>query len=228
MEINLTEIIGFAGAGLVVILGLFFAENIKNLAKHYFSNRSRGQINTMFYFVFFGGIVLFLGIAYLGGFEEKKNTTKVEEQTIPAKTPESEYIDAAKEIYDITTDAIKTKKHKDSIFIANKEKIWAYQIGTPKKRDAAWDLYEKVKDIDGVCFFKIARKEYLVIIHNGYGEDDITHAMTSTQAEIDSIGETLKIINMTTFCSKKEKVIEQKRLRNKRKNYEVRLYECEK
>lgn len=225
---NLTEIIGYGGALLVIALGLLFTENLKNLAKVYFSNRSKKQIDNIFYVTIAGGILLFLAVAYLGGFEQKTNTVEIEQPTPKAKTPESEYIDAAKEIYDITTDAIKKKKHKDSIFIANKEKIWAYQIGTIKKRKAAWELYEKVKDIEGISFFKISRRKYLVVIYNGNTEEELNNTLNEFSAITDSIGEKLKVINMTSYCSKKEKIVEQEQLRNRKKKYQVRLYECEK
>lgn len=228
MNINSTEIIGLAGAAIVIVLGWFFAENIKNIAQHYFSNRTKKQIDNIYYFVLVGGVILFLAIAYLGGFEKETDTVKTETTLPPQKTAEVEYIEAGKEIIDLATEAYKNKKQKDSIIIANKEKIWACQIGTPKKWDAAWGLYEKVKHIDGICFFKAARKEYLVIKYDGDNEEDAKSAMTNLLGEIDNIGEQIQVIDLMSYCSKKEKVVEQKKLRNKKKDYEVRLYECEK
>lgn len=228
MDINSTEIIGLAGATLIIALGLFFAENIKNIAQHYFSNRSKNQINNLYYSVLVGGVILFLAIAYLGGFEKKPENNTTVEPSPAQKSPEAEYVEAGKVIIDLATDAYENKKYKDSIIIANKEKIWACQIGTPKKWDAAWDLYEKVKHIDGICFFKAARKEYLVIKYDGDSEDEAKITMSNLLNEMDSIGEKIQIINLMSYCSKKEKVVEQKKLRNKKKDYEVRLYECEK
>lgn len=231
MNINLPEIIGLAGAALVIALGLFFAENIKSVAQHYFSNRSKSQINNTYYFVLVGGVLLFLAVAYLGGFEKNSDTDEIVTPQLPQppqKTVEAEYVEAGKVIIDLATEAYEDKKQNDSIIIANKEKIWACQIGTPKKWDAAWDLYEKVKQIDGICFFKISRNEYLVVKYNGDSEENVKTTMNNLLSEIDNIGEKIQVIDLMSFCSKKEKVVEQKKLRNKKKDFEVRLYECEK
>lgn len=229
MDINIPQIIGFGGAAITVAVGLFFTESIKHIVQQFFTKKSKSEIDIIFYSILSVAVLVFIGIGSLGAGEKKKEFNVVENKNESNKHPEADYVEAGKEVYDIANEYIKEKKHNDSLYLASREKLWAFQIGTAKKEEAAWDLYGRVKHIDGICFFKVSRREYMVIKYDGsFKEDFIDEALNSLTESIDSLGEKVQKIDLMSYCSKKEKVVEQKKLRNRKLDYEVRLYECEK
>lgn len=227
MDIN--QIIGFGGAAVTLGVGLFFTESIKHIVQQFFTKRSKGEIDTIFYVILIFTVSIFIGIGSFGIDDQKNKPDIIENQSESNRHPEADYVEAGKEVYDIASEAIADKKYRDSTYLANREKLWAFQIGTIKKEDAAWDLYGKVKHIEGICFFKVSRREYLVIKYNGsFKEEDMEQTLNSFAESIDSLGEKVQKIDLMSYCSKKEKVVEQKKIRNRKLDYEVRLYECEK
>lgn len=226
---NVNELIGYASAAIIGIAGIVFMESIKSLISTYFSNLNRRQVSNLFYILLLVAIVAPAGLGNLTASEEQEPVPeeKTETEVPPATKTEAEvYLEAAEIAVDMTSQAIENKRARDSAFAANRRNFWAYQIGTPKNRDAAWELYQKIKHIPGICFYKEGRKTYRVIKYDGHSEQlELENSLVNLKEQLTDMKEEVQIIDLMTECRRKED-LEESKLKNGED--EVRCFECKK
>jgi len=119
-----------------------------------------------------------------------------------------------KEAEDLTTrikEARIEKNRRDSVFAANREEVWVYQIGEnksdPKEFEKTYNLLSQ--RIQNLYFFKQSLRNYYLILHDGYNSEQ---ELLGKQAEIElalqkaGVKDKISVINITTHCSLKEKI----------------------
>ena len=124
---------------------------------------------------------------------------------------------------------LENRRYKDSVRMANKEEIWAYQIGIPFDNiDALSDELEKLKTIDGISVFENSDKDFL-IIRNGDSQQQLSDSLGNFKSEIKKIDAQIKvgIINLSSKCDRKSSVKTSKERKLKRRYPEIQCYKCE-
>jgi hypothetical protein len=125
--------------------------------------------------------------------------------------------------------AIKKMKIKDSISMANREKMYAYQIGLPvRHEDDIIDEYNKLTNAEDVYVFKKGRREYLMIKFEGKTEKELNDSLESykNQLPVEIVG-SAKIINLMSICSRKETLVIGEKIKKNKKSNEVPCLICD-
>lgn len=143
------------------------------------------------------------------------------------KTKEELILDGAKLVINTAMDVIEKQRLKDSINAANREKMFAYQIGLQYREQDAFDAYNKLVDsgISNLYIFKISRKEYCIVKFEAKEKEALDHdkeEFTNSLGENGSEG--VSIINLMDFCSKKETVVKQLKME---KGKEIKCLVCD-
>lgn len=149
------------------VIVLVLMESIKRLISTYFSNLGKNQVSLLYLALL---LVCFAAPFGIEGLLEPPAPETVEEEPVQPSAPKTKDELIAKGIEDGVAkveEYVDNNRTRDSIFKANRDEFWVYQIGHIKKGDSAWELYQKIKDNPGVCFFKEGRKKYRVVIY-GY------------------------------------------------------------
>lgn len=110
---------------------------------------------------------------------------------------------------DITEGVVDDKRRSDSIRRANKEKLWAYQIGFEKTdKDDVFEVYDKLIDlnVDGLYVFRKARKDYIIVKYEARAKDDLVNELADFKSKIAGVDSKVEVINLMDFCSLKEVV----------------------
>lgn len=91
------------------------------------------------------------------------------------KTDEELIFEGANILLNTTKDLIEQQRIKDSINKANREKMFAFQIGLKYREKDAIKVYQKMLDenISNLYIFKAARKEYYLIRFEAKGEEEL-------------------------------------------------------
>ncbi len=65
------------------------------------------------------------------------------------------------------------KNRRDSVFAANREEVWVYQIGTNKKEAKDFEKTYSIlsKHMLHLYFFKQSQDNYYLILHDGYNTE---------------------------------------------------------
>lgn len=130
---------------------------------------------------------------------------------------------------DITKTVIKTLKVNDSIRVANREQMYAYQIGLPiKNKDDVFEEYGKLENTESVYVLKKGRKEYYLIKYEGKSKDELSAGLEDYRKSIPSdLSGGAKVINMMNLCSKREKLMIGESLTKRKENEEIRCLICD-
>lgn len=119
-----------------------------------------------------------------------------------------------KESKDLTTlikEARIEKNRRDSVFAANREEVWVYQIGSNKKEAKDFEKTYSIlsKHMQHLYFFKQSQDNYYLILHDGYNtEQELLNKQNEVEAAIKKLGvnDKVSVFNITTHCSLKEKI----------------------
>lgn len=117
----------------------------------------------------------------------------------------------SKDLVTLVREARIEKSRRDSVFAANREEVWVYQIGTNKKDAKEFEKTYSLlfKRMQHLYFFKQSHGNYYLILHDGYNtEQELLDKQNEVQASINKLGvkEKVSVFNITTHCSLKEKI----------------------
>jgi hypothetical protein len=225
MDINL--LIGLIVSAVIGIPALVFSETIKNVIKNFSSNLSKQQTTVIFILL----LIIAISAPVLIGFLVSPTNTDIDpnNQDSTAIDNKNDWVELGKDVIKVGTQFYYTQKKKDSIRMANREQFWVYQIGTPKKNpDELWESLKALTDIQNLYVFKESRKSYYIVKDDGYTKDVLNDSLVRFKSRIDSTGNRLKIIDLMTFCSKRKKIKEGDKIKEKKGGLEVRCYVCDK
>lgn len=226
---TIQQIIVLAAAGIISSIGFIFKEVIKEFIKKIISGLSPMQVTSVFLLliIFAFGFLSFIGFKITDDQEAPlSETTNAFDNPSDAQVYAELTKTGLKEVKELSD-----KKHiKDSIRIATKEKEWVYQVGLPKKDESdAWETTKTLQDIPGICIFKESRKSYLIICEKNYSEKMLTDSLESFRSLVESLSpeNKVKIIDINSFCSKRQKLIETGRVTKRKHKESFRCVTCE-
>lgn len=156
--------------------------------------------------------------------------TVVQQASIPVEKSKDEIeVQVAEDIVELGQNILANKRYKDSMRIANKEEMWAYQIGVPfSDIDALSEELEKLNSIEGVAVFE-DKGDYL-IVKTGDSEEQLLDSLGSFKSQVkktDPQTTKVMVINLSLKCNKKSNIKEGKARKLKRKFSEIHCYECD-
>ncbi len=139
-------------------------------------------------------------------------TSTESEKPASSKTDGELIFEGGKLLLNASLDAIEKQRIKDSINRANKEKMYAYQIGLQYREKDAYEAYNKLIDagVTNVYVFKAGRKEYYVVRFEAKGDEELNSGYGDFKTMLgDNGSEGVKVVNLMNFCDKKETIIKQ-------------------
>jgi len=170
----------------------------------------------------------------------KQDTSVIVEDSgiaAPAETTESEQkdedIETVKEAVSLTIDLgktfIKNLKVNDSIKMAHREKMFAYQVGLPIRHERdVFEEYKKLYDVESVYILKISRKDHYIIKYEGKSEEDLQKGLEDFKSQLPSeISGGVKIINLAKLCSKRENLKIGEKISRRKENIELPCLICD-
>lgn len=225
------QIITIIITGAAALIPFFFREAIKEGIKKMFSGLSPRQVTALFFVL----IVTLVIIASATGFTfsgEDSPPGSSQQEVNSSKTPTDAevYADLAKTGINVTEDLLDKKRNKDSVRLANREKIWVYQIGLPKSSEAdAWEAANKFAKIPSVSIFKESRKSYLLFQDIERSKEMLEDSLLQFKSELDSIvpGTRVKIVDLMSFCPKRKKLIESGKISRRKETEQYKCMSCE-
>lgn len=227
METN--DIIRYAAAGAVGLLGLFAQESVKEVIKKFFSGLGRTGTNVVF-FALLGGLV-FLTYYSINITTDQKATAPITEvpaeEPLHAKSDAVVYVEAGLEITKEGLELLEKKQKRDSIRLAQRKKVWVYQVGFPMGEDEVWETFEKLSSVSNLYAFKESKRDYRLIIDNRYNsEEEAKNALEEVRSKIGAIESRIEIIDLWSFCSKREELKTTSPLSKRKKGFKIPCYIC--
>lgn len=138
----------------------------------------------------------------------------------------------AKEVLDATVDltktVIKTLKVNDSIRVANREQMYAYQIGLPiRHEDEVFEEYAKLENTEAVCVLKRSRKEFYLLKYEGKTKEELSEGLEAYKKSISSdLSGGARVINVMSLCPKREKLMKGRNLSKRKEQEEIPCLIC--
>jgi hypothetical protein len=221
-----SQIITALASLAILALPLLFQETIKEFIKKSFSDISPKQVRK--YFAIFL-IICFVSSLIADNNEPSQETfdqiDEYKNDTIQA------VVEGAKIIIEEGEEFFNEKRTRDSIALANREKRWVYKIGDAIDNESdAWDAAMELSFLGDISIFKEERKSYVIICDPIFDQEELEASLSSYELQLDSIGLNyrIKVIDLMTYCSKKESIVETEAI-DKRKHDEVfRCFTCDK
>ncbi len=129
---------------------------------------------------------------------------------------------------DLTKTVIKTLKVNDSIRIANREQMYAYQIGLPiKDKDEVFEEYAKLDNTEAVYVLKKSRKEFYLLKYEGKTKEELNQGLEDYKNSISpDLSGSAKVINVMSLCSKREKLMVGDPLTKRKEKEEIPCLIC--
>lgn len=228
----MSQTITLIAFGAIGLIPLFFQEAIKEAIKKMFSGLSPRQVTSLFVMLV-GALVIIAsatGFTFFG--EDAAPVSSQVQVANPSKSPSDAevYADLAKTGINVTEDLLDKKRNKDSILLANREKVWVYQIGMPKNSESdAWEAANAFANIPSICIFKESRKSYLLFQDIDRSKEMLEDSLAQFRSELEEIlpGTRVKIIDLMSFCPKRKKLIESGKITRKKKAEQYKCMTCE-
>lgn len=129
---------------------------------------------------------------------------------------------------DLTKTVVKTLKVNDSIRMANREQMYAYQIGLPiKDKDEVFEEYAKLDNTEAVYVLKKSRKEFYLLKYEGKTREELNEGLEEYKNSMPSeLSGSAKVINVMSLCSKREKLMVGEPLTKRKEKEEIPCLIC--
>jgi hypothetical protein len=123
-----------------------------------------------------------------------------------------------------------TIKINDSIKMANREKMFAYQIGLPMSdKSQVFEEYKKIHDSTGLFVMKVSRRDYYIVKYDGRSKEELEDNLDNFNALLSiDISGNAKVINLMSLCSKREKLMRGENLTKRKETIELPCLICDK
>ncbi len=141
------------------------------------------------------------------------------------KSKEEIYAELAVKGLEFGRDVFKNMKTNDSIKMANREKIYAYQIGLAiSDKDVVFDLYSKLANTDDIYVLK-SRKDYFIIKYDGNGEKELNDSLLGFKK---MFGQNVSVVNLMDLYSKNRKLVRGENLTKRTDDTKIQCLVCDK
>lgn len=156
----------------------------------------------------------------------------VTEESNPGKSESSSDEKIVKEVVNATVDltktVIKTLKVNDSIRVANREQMYAYQIGLPiRHKDEVFEAYGKLENTESVYVLEKSRKEFYIIKYEGKTKEELTDGLEDYRRSVPAaLSGGAKVINVMSLCSKRDKLMVGESLKKRKEKNEIPCLIC--
>jgi hypothetical protein len=141
------------------------------------------------------------------------------------------YLEAFTAAANVASDALENKRMKDSVKLAHKEKMYAYQIGLPmKEKDQVFDLYKKLgeAEVKNVYVVRNPDDDYILVQYEAKEQDLLYENLKNFRDSLSDItSEKIAVVNLTEFCSKKDIIKKDGTLKKKREDVEIPCLVCD-
>lgn len=165
------------------------------------------------------------GLNSTGAILEEISEEEEEEQDVNEELTK-EAIGAA---VDLTKFLITNLKKNDSIRMSNREKMFAYQIGFKIKREEnVFEVYEKIPDKTGVFVIRAGRKHYYLVKYEGKSKEELIEKLDEYNNTIPVDLGRASVVNLTTLCSRREKLTRDEDLSKRKEDIELPCLICDK
>ncbi len=129
---------------------------------------------------------------------------------------------------DITKFLITNLKKNDSIRVANREKMFGYQIGFKiKHANDVLAMYEKIPDKTGVFIIKASRKHYYLVKYEGKSREELVDKLDDYNNTIPLELGRAGVINLNTLCSRREKLTRDEDLDSRQEGVSIPCLICD-
>jgi hypothetical protein len=103
------------------------------------------------------------------------------------------------------------KNRRDSVFAANRQEVWVYQIGVSKSKPTDFEKTYNILStrMQNLYFFKKSPNNYYLILHDGYNsEKELLGKQNKIEATLAQAGikDKVQVVNITTYCGLKEEI----------------------
>jgi len=194
----------------------------------------KGLIETKWRII--GGVIIaiigFVTWYYQVNHDSSKGSQEEVVQIVEAeKTEIEEYREIADDVIDLggeIAQGIKeNKQQKDSIYEAEREKRWVFQIGNiVDSEDAILELYQQLKGIEGLSVFKESRKSYFLFVDGGKSKQELKDSSEEMELQVEKVTSRVRIIDIVTKCNKRKKIKKRDDLNFKKEKVKIDCYEC--
>lgn len=125
---------------------------------------------------------------------------------------------------------IGAKRKRDSIQLAGREKMFAYQLGLPAGSEKlVAEAYVKLSDREGVCVFKKPGNEFLLIKYEAKNEEELQAGLEEYRSERGhEVTGSIKIIDLMRECGKNRKPVLNKKIRSRHNKVSINCLTCSK
>lgn len=221
------------------IIAFLGQEFFKHLIHRYFENLSPKAINTLFYGIVVGLLVLALGVPGIMIAQEDGNTNAsaaaTNSEPIQPKSREEVIkdgiIEGGEKIIELSQDIKQHKEERQNEMIANKKTNWVYQIGGVRDKNEAISDFEKARGFVKIEILKVSKKEYLLFSPSkAETEAEMNDSISTIKEKLSLIegrfDDNVYVINLPLKCKAKHEPVQQKLYFNKRFK-EVSCYVCD-
>lgn len=129
---------------------------------------------------------------------------------------------------DLTKTVIKTLNVNDSIRVANREQMYAYQIGLPiRHKDEVFETYAELENTESVYVLEKSRKEFYIIKYEGKTKEELMDGLEDYRKSVPStLSGGAKVINVMSLCSKRDKLMVGESLKKRKETNEIPCLIC--
>ncbi|MBI3134094.1 MAG: hypothetical protein HYZ14_05400 [Bacteroidetes bacterium] len=169
---------------------------------------------------------------YLSSFfpgEEEAATT----ETSSEKSEFAQNVEAGTELYHTVDDEVgefmDNKHNRDSIYEANRDRQWVYQIGDiVSDENLLFDTYLSLGTIEDVGVFKIDNDNYFLFKDYHRSEEMMNDSLNSFKRALNTPGLKCRVVDIIANCNKRQQVVRTNDLKIKQGKEKLFLpcYEC--
>lgn len=151
-------------------------------------------------------------------------TTNITTNNEIPQTKEEIELEKVKLAAQIVQEGIKNHQQKDSVFKANREQEWVFQIGAPISNERILKSeFKKYKNIRNICVFE-NKGNYLIIKKDHQPKEVLGDSLGNIKAQI---GPDVKIIDLMAICPKRKTISQDVPIKDRKEDIEIKCFVCD-
>ena len=156
----------------------------------------------------------------------------IQEATTPQKTDIENALETADKIEDKVIEVVdeikESEARKDSIWEAEREKVWVYQLSDlTTEKEALLEPYKLLTNIQNIKAFKQG-KTYFLYKNDRASKSALDDSLEAYQSKFNTVNLHLKVVDLMSYCKRNQKLAQTDnvKIKVKKESISIPCYKC--
>lgn len=171
------------------------------------------------------GVVIYINVDVAPSDSKPSQEPTIQESSTP-KTDWDKGVEVYNEVKSTVKEIKETDNYNDSVWKANRKKMWVYQIGLPTTdKTYLSETYDKLKNVSNIKIFQADKKTF-ILYKDGFTEKELKDSFDFFKSKFKIIDSQFDTVDLTKYCKNRKTIVQGEGIKIKKSDVRLPCFKC--